>query len=166
VNILEQARAMITNLIADPQVSLVELAEKMLGEKKMTGEQIVPIMDALVNNQEGLFQVNVPNRGALEGIPDDVVVEVPAIINQTGLHPLHVGSLPPKVMLEHILPEWLDMERQLEAFKTGDRSMLLWSVLDSHQTRSYDQAVAVLEDLMAMEGHEEFAARLKFPANW
>jgi alpha-galactosidase len=138
----------------------------MLGGKEMTGEQIVPIMDALVNNHEGQFQVNVPNRGALEGIPDDVVVEVPAVINQKGLHPLHVGPLPPKVMLEHILPEWLDMERHLEAFKTGDRSMLLWNVLDSHQTRSYDQAVAVLEDLMAMDGHEEFAAHHKFPENW
>jgi alpha-galactosidase/6-phospho-beta-glucosidase family protein len=69
-------------------------------------------------------------------------------------------------MLEHILPEWLDMERQLEAFKTGDRSILLWSVLDSHQTRSYDQAVAVLEDLMAMDGHEEFAEHHRFPVNW
>jgi alpha-galactosidase len=163
---LEQARAAITQVLQDPQISLVELAEQMLGGKTMTGEQIVPIMDALVNNHEGQFQVNVPNRGALEGIPDDVVVEVPAVINQKGLYPLHVGPLPPRVMLEHILPEWLDMERQLEAFKTGDRSMLLWSVLDSHQTRSYDQAVAVLKDLMAMDGHEEFDAHHKFPDNW
>jgi alpha-galactosidase len=166
VDTLEQVRAAVTQVVDDPGVSLVELAEKMLGGKKMTGEQIVPIMDALVNNHEGQFQVNVPNRGALESIPDDVVVEVPAIINQTGLHPLHVGALPPKVMLEHILPEWLDVERQLEAFKTGDRSMLLWRVLDGHQTRSYDQAVAVLEDLMAMDGHEELAARHEFPENW
>jgi alpha-galactosidase/6-phospho-beta-glucosidase family protein len=79
---------------------------------------------------------------------------------------LRVGVLPPKIMLEHILPEWLDMERQLEAFKTGDRSMLLWSVLDGHQTRSYDQAVTVLEDLMAMDGHEEMAEYFGFPSNW
>jgi alpha-galactosidase len=163
---LEQVRTAISQVIDDPQASLVGLAEQMLGGKKMTGEQIVPIMDALVNNHEGQFQVNVPNRGALEGIPDDVVVEVPAIINQKGLQPLHVGALPPKVMLEHILPEWLDMERQLEAFKTGDRSMLLWSVLDSHQTRSYDQAVAVLEALVGMDGHEELAAHYRFPENW
>jgi alpha-galactosidase/6-phospho-beta-glucosidase family protein len=69
-------------------------------------------------------------------------------------------------MLEHILPEWLDMERQLEALKSGDRSMLLWAVLDSHQTRSYDQAVTVLEDLMNMDGHEALAAHHSFPENW
>jgi alpha-galactosidase/6-phospho-beta-glucosidase family protein len=69
-------------------------------------------------------------------------------------------------MLEQILPEWLDMERDLVAFKTGDRSMMLWNVLHSHQTRSYDQAVAVLEDLLAMDGHEEMADHYRFPDKW
>ena len=55
------------------------------------------------------------------------------------------------------------MERDLLAFKTRDRSMLLWNVLESHQTRSYDQAVAVLEDLLSMEGHEEMVDHYSFP---
>jgi alpha-galactosidase len=163
---LEERMAMISQALEDPKASLVELAVQSMGWQTMTGEQIVPIMDALVNNHEGQFQVNVPNRGALEGIPDNVVVEVPAVIDQKGIQPLRVGALPPKIMLEQILPEWLAMERQLEAFKTGDRSMLLWSALDSHQTRSYDQAVAVLEDLMAMDGHQEMAEYFRFPSNW
>jgi alpha-galactosidase len=163
---LEDARAAIAQMVEDPQIGPVELAARMLGGRTMTGEQIVPIMDALVNNHEGQFQVNVPNRGALEGLPEDVVVEVPAVINQKGIQTLHVGALPRKIMLEHILPEWLDMERDLEAFKTGDRSMVLWGVLDSHQTRSYDQAVAVLEDLMAMDGHRELAEHYRYPPDW
>ncbi len=60
-------------------------------------------------------------------------------------------------MFEQILPEWLDMERELLAFKTRDRAMLLWSTLDGHQTRSYEQAAAVLDDLLAMPGHEALA---------
>jgi alpha-galactosidase/6-phospho-beta-glucosidase family protein len=88
---------------------------------------------------------------------------VPAVINQKGIQPLHVGALPPKITLECILPEWLDMERDLLAFTTGDRSMLLWNALESHQTRSYDQAVAVLEDLLSMDGHEELAEHHRFP---
>ena len=94
------------------------------------------------------------------------MVEVPAIVNQKGIQPLNVGKLPPKIMLEHILPEWLAMERQLEAFRTGDRSMLLWSVLDGHQTRSYDQAVAVLEDMLAADGSEEMNMFFRFPPGW
>ena len=136
------------------------------GTALQTREQHIPIIDALVNGNEGQFQVNVPNRGALEGIPDDVVVEVPALIDQKGIQPLRVGALPPKIMLECVLPEWLKMERDLLAFKTGDRSMMFWNVLDSHQTRSYDQAQAVLDDLLAMAGHEELADHYKFPPGY
>jgi alpha-galactosidase/6-phospho-beta-glucosidase family protein len=55
------------------------------------------------------------------------------------------------------------MERELEAFKTGDRTMLLYNALMSPQTRSYEQAVAVLDDLLSMEGHEELAAHFAAP---
>jgi hypothetical protein len=40
--------------------------------------------------------------------------------------------------------------------------MLLWNVLDSPQTSSYDQAVNVLNDLLAMPGHEEMAAHYQY----
>jgi len=113
-----------------------------------TREQIVPIIDGLVNNNEGYFQVNVPNHGALPGVPDDVVVEVPAIVNQKGIQPIRVPPLPPKIMIERIYPDWLEMERELLAFKTGDQSVLLYGALDHHQTKSYDQAVAMLDELM------------------
>jgi alpha-galactosidase len=158
---LEERIAEMTRLANDPKASLVE----SLGSEK-TREQQVPIIDALVNNNEGHFQVNVPNRGALKGVPDDVVVELPAVINQMGIQTLHVGALPPKIMYEQILPEWLEMERDLESFKTGDRSMLLYNVLDSKQTRSYEHAVEVLEDLLGMEGHEEMARHYRFPEKW
>jgi alpha-galactosidase len=158
---LEKRIAEMTRLVSDPKASLVEA----FGAQK-TREQQVPIIDGLVNDNEGYFQVNVPNQGALAGIPDNVVVEVPALVNRKGIQPIRVEPLPKKVMLEHVLPEWLDMERQLLAYKTGDRSMLLWNVLDSHQTRSYDQAVAVLDDLMAMQGHAEMTEHYRFPGNW
>ena len=69
-------------------------------------------------------------------------------------------------MLEAILPHWLDLERNLFAFKSGDRSILLWSALDGHQTRSYEQGRAVMEDLLAMEGHEEMNSHFQWPSNW
>jgi len=154
---LDKRIAEMTRLANDSKASLVEA----FGNQK-TNEQQVPIIDALVNNNEGQFQVNVPNRGALEGVPDNVVVEVPAIVNKRGIQPIHVGSLPPKIMLEQILPEWLEMERNIEAFRSGDRSMLLWNVLEGHQTRSYDQAVAALEDWLSMEGHKELNDYFKY----
>ena len=68
--------------------------------------------------------------------------------------------------MECILPDWLRMERNLEAYKTGDRSMLLYGVLDRHQTRSYGQAVEVLEELLAMQDHKEMAEHYRWPKKW
>jgi alpha-galactosidase len=133
----------------DPQVRPVDLFGKT-----HTSEQHVPIIDALVNDHEGQFQVNVPNKGALAGLPDDVAVEVPAVVSIKGIQPLRVQPLPRKVLLECIYPEWLEMERTIEALLAGDKSMLLWGVLDGHTTRSYDQAVEVLEALLHQEGTE------------
>ncbi len=123
-----------------------------------TREQQVPIIDALVNNHGAFFQVNVPNHGALAGVADDVVVEVPAWIDRAGIFPLRVTPLPRKIMLEHILPRVLEMERDVEAFTSGDRTMLLWNVVNSPQTRSFAQAAAVLDDVLTMEGNETLAA--------
>ncbi len=150
---LEKRIADMTRLANDTTASVAEF----FGADK-TREQMVPIIDGLVNGNEYYAQVNVRNDGALPGIPDDVAVEVPAVVNQKGIQPLRVAPLPPKIMLERIWPNVLQMERHLLSFKTGDKSILLYNALESHQTRSYDQAVAALEDLMAMEGNEEMSA--------
>lgn len=151
----------------DPQVRPVSL----FGDKKST-EQHIPIVDALVNNHEYRAQVNVLNNGALPGIPDDVAVEVPAIVNQMGIQPIRVEPLPTKIMLECILPDWLEMEHTLEALLSGDKSMLLYGVLHSHQTRTYEQAVKVMEALIEMEPNEPMAYvedihdHYQWPENW
>ena len=67
----------------DPKVRPIEV----FGAEK-TREQHVPIIDGLVNDNEGQFQVNVPNHGALPGLPDDVAVKVPAIVNVKGIQPI------------------------------------------------------------------------------
>jgi alpha-galactosidase len=155
---LEKRLAQIQKAGTDPKARMTDA----FGTTR-TREQQVPIIDALTNDVEGQFQVNVPNRGALEGVADDVVVEVPAVINKKGIQPLHVGALPRKIMLEQILPKILSMERGIEAFKTGDKSMLLYNILESHQTRSYKQAAAVLEDMLSVSANRDLADHYRFP---
>lgn len=126
-----------------------------------TREQQLPIIDALTNNATGRFQVNVPNLGTIDGIPDDVVVECQAEIDATGIHRIKPTPLPRKIMLEQVLPRWLEMERNVEAYKSGDVGMLLWTALTNHQTRTYEQAVAALQDVLAMPEHAELREHLK-----
>lgn len=129
-------------------------------------EQQVPIVDALVNDKEGHFQVNVPNRAVLKGLPDDVVVEVPAVINKSGIHHYVKGDLPRNILLNAIYPDWLRMERVLHAFNSGDRAMLLWDILDDHQTRTYNQAMGVLEGIMKIREYEDMAEHYKWSERW
>ena len=72
------------------------------------------------------------------------------------------SPLPPKIMLNHIYPEWLDMERDIYAFKTGDKGMLLWQLLNEHGTKNYDQAVALLDELLKHSGIREVEEFEKF----
>lgn len=151
----------IARLAQDPSLSLVAA----LGAAK-THEQHVPIIDGLVNDHAGQFQVNVPNRGALPGVPDDVVVEVPALVNKVGIQPLRVPPLPPKIMVEQILPHWLSMERTLLALATGDRTLLLWKLLDHHAMRSYPEAEALLDDLLDLGPGQALRTQFRWPAQW
>jgi len=137
-----------------------------------TTEQHISIIDALVNDHEYRAQVNVLNNGALPGLPDDVAVEVPAIVNKMGIQPIRVAPLPNKIMLECIYPDWLRMECTLEALLSGDKSMMLYGILQSHQTRSFEQAQATLEALFAIEPNEPMAYiedindHYHWPKNW
>ena len=155
---LEARLEQIRKASQDPSAKMTDLFGKT-----RTREQQVPIIDALTNNVEGQFQVNVPNNGAIDGIDDDVVVEVPAIINGKGIQPLNVGRLPKKIMLEQLLPTILRMEQGLEAYRSGDRSMLLWSALENGQTRTYEQAYEALEDLLSQAGNEDLASHFSYP---
>ncbi len=154
----EKRLAEMRRVAEDPKASLVE----HFGGTK-TREQHLMIIEGLANNVEQQVQVNVPNRGALAGLPDDMAVEVPAIVNAKGIQPLRVEPLPEKIMLEQILPEWLQIERGLAAFKSRDRSMLLYGVLENHQTRSYDDAYAALEEILNTPGNEDANAFWKYP---
>jgi 6-phospho-beta-glucosidase len=61
-------------------------------------ELAIDVIDAIVNDTGATWPVNVPNRdGALPGFPDDLVVEVPAIVGRHGARPLPVPPLPRQV---------------------------------------------------------------------
>jgi alpha-galactosidase/6-phospho-beta-glucosidase family protein len=58
-------------------------------------ERLVSIAEAFLTGRDLLeLAVNVPNRGAIANLPSEAVVEVPALVNGSGVTPLAVGELP------------------------------------------------------------------------
>lgn len=120
-----------------------------------SGEQHVPIIDALVNDNRGCFQVNVPNGGALEGFGGDVVVEVPGIVSARGVQAVKVGKLPRRLTLHILRTLVMPMEQGLEAFLTRDKMALLDRILLDHRTRSYEQAQRLVDAILALPFNED-----------
>jgi len=62
----------------------------------VTRERVVPIMEAIVNDT-GMTEaaVNIPNQGLIEGLPAELVVEIPARISAKGVRGVPLKPLPP-----------------------------------------------------------------------
>jgi 6-phospho-beta-glucosidase len=91
--------------------------------------------------------VDVRNDGALPGLPDDAVVEVPARVDRDGAHPLPLAPL---------APELLGLVQQAKAYERlavraavgGDRAVALKALLANPLVREYRVAVPLLEALL------------------
>lgn len=54
----------------------------------------VALISAIENNSQEVHIVNIANNGTIKGLPDDAVIEVPALVGADGAKPLTVGALP------------------------------------------------------------------------
>jgi alpha-galactosidase len=54
------------------------------------------VIHSLVTGQRREIQVNVANRGLISNLPDGAPVEVPCVIDASGVTPVAVGALPPQ----------------------------------------------------------------------
>jgi alpha-galactosidase len=123
-----------------------------------SGEQIVPIIDALVNDATGLYQVNIPNRGQiLPGFPEDLVVECQGVVGGAGIRGVAQPPFPPKLMAGAMIPRWQRAELFVQALRTQDRDLLLLYVLGDPRTTSLDQANDLLEEWLSDPRNERLA---------
>ena len=73
--------------------------EKILaGEEldhKRSGEYASYIMEAMLTNKPYKIGGNVLNTGLITNLPSEACVEVPCLVDGSGISPTHVGALPP-----------------------------------------------------------------------
>ena len=77
---------------ADPQLD-PDLCRGGIDELELA----VDVMDAVFNDRDEVWPVNVPNNGTIAELPDRQVVEVPGRCNASGIHPEGRFELPPPV---------------------------------------------------------------------
>ncbi|HEX6521343.1 MAG TPA: 6-phospho-beta-glucosidase [Streptosporangiaceae bacterium] len=82
------------------------------------------VMTAIAGGQEKVIILNVPGRGALSGLDDNAVVELPCTVNAAGAHPL--ATAPPQPSQLGLMQQVKAAERfTIEAATTGSRDAAL-----------------------------------------
>jgi alpha-galactosidase len=117
------------------------------------GIVVAEVMQSVVEDRKELFVVNVPNRGGLiSNLPASAVVEVPAVIDAQGVHPLGIPDLPPGLAAAlslHAQVQSMTMQCAL----SGDRGLLRQAILTDPlvaATLEPREAEALLEELLAV----------------
>lgn len=126
-----------------------EEKNKILADGKITHERSKEyasyIMEAVVTDTPYKIGGNVLNTGLIDNLPADACVEVPCLVDGTGIHPCHVGRLPVQLAamnVTNINPQLLT----IEAAVTKDRNYIYQAaMLDPHTAAELN-----IEDIRAM----------------
>jgi alpha-galactosidase/6-phospho-beta-glucosidase family protein len=115
-----------------------------------SGERGVNVAAAILNDLNQYEQtVNVVNHGALAGLPDWAVVEVPAVAHGSGVTPLPIGALPPAITAA-LSQQVAIQDRVVEAAVHGDRQAALQALLLDPLITSYAVAEQLLDELLTV----------------
>ncbi|MGB9717206.1 MAG: alpha-glucosidase/alpha-galactosidase [Thermoproteota archaeon] len=128
---------------------------------QLSHESVVPIIDSLMNDKEGVYQVNVLNKDTIDDLPDDVAVEIPARVDGKGAHRMRVERLPRRIVNYVLRPRMMRMEWALEAFLEGGRDTLFEWLITDPRTKSTEQVNQVIDDILSMPENLEMAKHFK-----
>ena len=139
-----------------------ELLENPQLDHTRTLEYASYIMESIVTNTPYQIGGNVLNTGHLiEDFPEQACVEVPCLVNNTGIHPTYVGHLPPVLAAMNMT----NINTQLlaiEAARTRKKEDILRAVmLDPHAAAelSIDDMAKMVDEMI--EAHGPYMAMYK-----
>ena len=105
-------------------------------------------MSSLISGRGDVQVVNVRNDGTLPFLPDDHVIEVPAVIQSGGLAVPPIGTLPEEIagLISHVA----SYERlALDAALHGGRERVLKAMLAHPLVGQFDKAEKLTDALLA-----------------
>lgn len=116
------------------------------------GEIAIDIIADILGDKDGWEpSVNVLNTGKyIENLPTDAVVEVPAVVNATGVHPVHVGPL--SEALAAFCRTQVSIQLLLiEAYRDHSKKLLLQALLLDPVVDSIQRAEEMLDHMLELQ---------------
>ncbi|GAC1304057.1 MAG: hypothetical protein NVSMB10_06670 [Steroidobacteraceae bacterium] len=110
-------------------------------------EQLVDIMQSLVLDRQQVFSVNMPNHGAVPGLPWDAILELPAAAGGAGFKPLQSPALPP-ALASKLLSKIAAIDVTVEAALSGSFDLFVEALLTDGSVSAPDAAAALARELI------------------
>lgn len=113
-----------------------ELKQPLATEELERGSEYAAfIINALKGGEPYKFNGNVPNTSLITNLPESACVEVPVLVDRAGIHPMHVGKLPPQCALMTNLSSGIE-ELAITASLTGNPTMIFHAIAHDPLTAS------------------------------
>jgi len=114
-----------------------------------SGERAIPVLLALRDNRNQYeLALNIPNDGYIRNLPDECIVEVPAIVSGDGVRGFPMGDLPPAISA-WVTNQIYVVELAVEAAVTGDRNTALQALLADPVINDVHIAEKILDDYLS-----------------
>ncbi len=114
------------------------------------------IIHSMETGQARVVYGNVPNDGLIDNLPQTAIVEVPCLVDKSGLQPTKIGNLPPH--LAALMQTNINVQAlTVEAILTGKREHIYHAaMLDPHTAAelTLDQIWNMVDELL--EAHGEY----------
>ena len=114
-------------------------------------EYAATIMNSIVTGTPSVIYGNVPNHGHVPQLPEGCAVEVPCLVDGSGIQPTRVEGIPPQLVA--IMRSQVNVqELTVQALLTGNREHLYHAaMMDPHTAAELDlsQIRALVDDLLA-----------------
>ncbi len=140
----------------------VQLAKQVTGDDLTRGHEYAAyIINALKGGEPFQFNGNVPNTHLITNLPLDACVEVPVLVDKAGLHPVHIGALPPELSLLTTLSSGIE-ELAIEGSLAGDPTMIFRAICHDPLTAavlSLDEIRQMTNDLFTQ--HQSYLQQFK-----
>jgi alpha-galactosidase len=117
-----------------------------------SGELTVPIIGDIVHDRGAYREaVNVLNTaGFIPNLPTRAAIEVPAMVDAAGVHPLHVGPIP-EPFAALMRTQIAIQEVLTAAYHTRSKKLLLQALLLDPTVTSIDGARALLDEMLGLQ---------------
>ncbi|MFC2076333.1 hypothetical protein ACFLT7_04545 [candidate division KSB1 bacterium] len=114
--------------MSDQARGVSELDQTLFQRGAGEHEQLLDIMASIASDRPEIFSVNLPNDGAVAGLPDYAVLEIPAAATGNGFQSETVPPLPAEIT-KHLAAKIQTVEITVEAALTGDQKLVVEAML-------------------------------------